>query len=84
MMKLFQELGAYKHLSPDNADVQDRIAVLQAFITDNYYTCTKEILSSLGQMYTADERFTQNIDKAGGEGTADFVSKAIEFYCRTN
>jgi hypothetical protein len=31
-------------------------------------------------MYVADERFKNNIDKYG-EGTADFVSKAIEIYC---
>ena len=32
-------------------------------------------------MYVADERFRENIDKAGGEGTAAFVSKAIAVYC---
>ena len=83
MMKLFEELGAYKRHAPDDGVVQERIAALQAFITDNYYTCTKEILASLGQMYASDERFRQNIDRAGGEGTADFVSKAICIYCQT-
>ena len=33
------------------------------------------------QMYTEDERFRQNIDCAGGEGTAAFVRRAIEAYC---
>jgi len=32
-------------------------------------------------MYVGDERFKANIDKCG-EGTAEFVSKAIEFYCK--
>jgi hypothetical protein len=32
-------------------------------------------------MYVADERFKTNIDKHAS-GTADFVSKAIEIYCR--
>lgn len=31
-------------------------------------------------MYTADERFRRNIDKAGGDGTAEFVAKAIRAY----
>ena len=30
-------------------------------------------------MYTADERFTENIDRFG-EGTAEQMSKAIAFY----
>jgi hypothetical protein len=34
-------------------------------------------------MYVADERFKKNIDKYG-EGTAEFVSKAIAIYCKRN
>ena len=81
MMQVFAELGTLRHLPPDDDTVQQKIAALQQFITDNFYTCTKEILYGLGQMYTADERFTHNIDKAGGEGTAQFVSEAIKVYC---
>lgn len=54
---------------------------LQSLITNNYYTCTKEVLGGLGQMYVGDGRFRRNIDQAGGEGTAAFVKKAIEVYC---
>ena len=32
-------------------------------------------------MYTADKRFIKNIDRVGGEGTAEFVKKAIYIYC---
>ncbi|MBE6754237.1 MAG: MerR family transcriptional regulator, partial [Ruminococcaceae bacterium] len=49
--------------------------------TEHFYTCAPQILSGLGLMYTEDPRFRQNIDKAGGEGTAEFVSKAIAHYC---
>ena len=31
-------------------------------------------------MYTSDERFKNNIDQYG-EGTAEFMAKAIELYC---
>jgi len=31
-------------------------------------------------MYVADERFKRNIDRHG-DGTALFISKAIEIYC---
>ena len=53
---------------------------LQDFITENYYTCTNEILAGLSQMYVADERFKNNIDKHAG-GTAEFVGEAIKVYC---
>lgn len=81
LMAVFSELGRLKHL-PSNADeVQNKIAALQKFITDNYYVCTNEILRGLGAMYVCDERFKKNIDKAGGDGTADFVKQAIDVYC---
>ena len=80
-MALFAELGSLRHLSPAAKEVQEKVADLQEFITANYYECTDELLSGLGQMYVADERFKRNIDKAGGEGTAEFVSQAISKYC---
>ena len=55
---------------------------MQDTITANYYPCSKEILSRLGMMYVADERFREHIDRMGGEGTAEFASKAIEEYCK--
>lgn len=65
----------------DSDEAQAIVIELQNYITENYYTCTKEIFAGLGQMYIADERFKTNIDK-NGNGTADFVSTAIEIYCR--
>ena len=62
-------------------EIQEKIKELQNFISHNYYTCTTEILGDLGQMYACDERFKRNIDKAGGEGTAEFVNRAIAFFC---
>jgi hypothetical protein len=35
----------------------------------------------LGQMYIADERFKNNIDKHAS-GTAAFICEAIEVYCQ--
>lgn len=82
LMALFAEAGKLRHLAPDDAQVQAMVAKIQGFITEHYYTCTKPILSGLGQMYIADERFKANIDAFGGEGCAEFVSKAIEIYCK--
>ena len=80
-MNIFLEIGVLKYLSVEDEKVQEKIQVLKEFITDNYYTCTNEILYSLGKMYVNDERFKNNIDKTAGEGTAKFVSEAISVYC---
>ena len=81
LMRHFAKMGKLKHLAPTSPEVQTAIRDLQQFITDHFYTCTPEILAGLGQMYVADDRFCWNIDKAGGEGTADFVAQAIAAYC---
>ena len=81
LMEIFGRLGKLKDLPPEDAAVKTEVTNLQQYITDNYYTCTDEILSGLGEMYYADERFRKNIDKAGGDGTAYFASKAIKSYC---
>ena len=83
MMAIFAEFAECKKngASADSAEAQALVAKLQAHITENYYTCTDEILAGLGKMYVADERFKKNIDKYG-EGTAEFASDAIEAYCK--
>ena len=82
LMELFAGFGAMRARTPESPEVQAQVEKLQAFITEHYYRCTNEILSSLGQMYTAGGDFTANIDAAGSQGTAAFVNRAIESYCR--
>ena len=65
----------------DSTEAQTLVKELQNYITENYYTCTDEILAGLGQMYVADERFKSNIDRHGS-GTAAFICEAIAVYCR--
>lgn len=81
MMELFVEFGQMKEKDPQDADVQQQVKKLQEYITENFYTCTKEILACLGKMYNGGGDMTENIDTAGGAGTAVFVAKAIEIYC---
>ena len=82
LMYFFYELGEWKENLPEDSKVQKKIQELQQFITEHFYTCTNEILYGLGQMYVQDERMKHNIDKAGGDGTAQFVQKAITIYCK--
>ena len=69
--------------APDSSEAQGLVSKLQAYITANFYNCTDEILAGLGQMYSADERFRNNINK-NGEGTAEFIAEAIECKLRGN
>lgn len=70
-----------RDISPEGEDAQTLVKKLQNYITANFYTCTKEILSGLGQMYVLDERFKSNIDRHG-DGTAQFISEAVASYCK--
>lgn len=67
--------------APESNRAQELVKQLQDHITANYYTCTREILAGLGQMYVADERFQRNIDRHA-QGTAAFACKAIGIYCK--
>lgn len=81
LMAVFAEFSALKNsgASADSSDALALVAKLQAYISDNYYTCTSKILAGLGNMYVADERFRENINKCG-DGTAEFVSEAIAVF----
>ena len=83
MMAIFAEFAACKEscASADSSEAQALVAKFQSHITENYYTCTDEILAGLGNMYVADERFKKNIDKYG-EKTAEFAADAIAVYMK--
>ena len=81
LMAIFAEFAVCKNngASADSAEAQALVAKLQEHITTHYYTCTDEILTGLGKMYVADERFKKNIDKYG-DGTAEFAAEGIRIY----
>ena len=81
MMGIFAEFGKAKHLRPSSAEAQGLVRRLQSYITEHYYTCTKQILAGLEEAYSAGGEFTGNIDRAGGPGTAQFAAEAIRIYC---
>ena len=82
MMDIFAEFGTIRNTDPASEEAQTLVKKLQDYITEHFYTCTKEILSSLGKMYGGGGDFTASIDNYGGEGTAVFAHQAIEIYCR--
>ena len=80
LMDIVAEFGALQTRDPTDPEVQLQVKKLQDFITEHYYTCSKVILNRLGQMYGAGGAFTENINAAGGPGTAEFAQRAIEVY----
>ena len=72
--------AACRHTAPAGPDAQALVQRWQAHITAHHYNCSDEILSGLGEMYAADSRFTENIDRCGA-GTALFMRDAIRAYC---
>lgn len=82
LMMIFAEFGKIKLEKYESEEAQNLVKKLQNFITDNFYICSNEILSGLGKMYASGGDFTKNIDAFAGEGTAVFVDKAIEYYCK--
>lgn len=77
LMEIFAQAGQIRHLSSASQEAQALTEKLRGFICENFYPCTEEVLQGLGQLYKADLRFRENIDGAGGEGTADFMAEAI-------
>ena len=79
---IFVEFGKMMDKKPEDSDVQLKVKEFQDYITDHFYKCSNEILKGLGEMYVSGGEFTENIDKAAGDGTAVFVAKAIDIYCK--
>ena len=82
LMAIFVEFAECKNdgFAVNSLEVQGLVVKLRDYITQNYYTCTDEILAGLGKIYVADERFKKNIDKYG-KGTAEFASESVAVFC---
>lgn len=73
---ILAKFGKLVGSDPTGAEVRAALNDWQRYISARFYPCTDEILSGLGQMYTADERFRRSLDE-NGEGTAALMSEAI-------
>ena len=73
------EFEAFDKKKPEEYAAQARR--VRDYISEHYYSCTKQVFAQLGRMYGSGSEFTENIDKAGGPGTAAFAAEAIRIYC---
>lgn len=78
---IFEKLAIYENKSPDCPEIQNVVREWQLYITEHFYQCDKQILSSLGKMYVSDLRFSDFINRFGNGNLAAFFSKAIEIFC---
>ena len=81
LMEIFRRLGTLREGDPAAPEARALIAELRQYICGHYYNCTPQILRGLSQMYIAGDEMTDNIDRAGGAGTARFAQEAIKIYC---
>lgn len=81
LTRLFEEFGAMKEKDPASDEVQAQAKRLQDFITENLYTCSNDIFFGLAGGYIGGGELTENIEKMGGKGTAEFIYQAIKIYC---
>ena len=80
VMDFFARLGKMRPCEPDSEAAQNWAKELQAFFTEHFYTCTPQILKGLAESYAGGGSMTENIDKAGGEGTGAFAKQVIDTY----
>ena len=82
VMEFFTRLGNMRPCAPDCEAAQNWAKELQAFFTEHFYTCTPQILKGLAESYAGGGSMTENIDKAGGEGTGAFAKEVIAIYVK--
>lgn len=78
--EIFAAFAAARELPADSPEARELVERWREHITRNYYECTPEILACLADMYVGDDRFRENLDRFG-EGTAEFMARAIKVYC---
>ena len=80
VIDFFAKLGKMRPCDPGCEGAQVWAKELHEFFTENYYTCTPQILGSLAESYAGGGSMTENIDKVGGAGTGTFAKEVIDLY----
>ena len=78
LMDIMAEFGAIKDTDPAGDAAQQLVNKLQGYITEHFYKCSDSILGGLGKEYSGGGEINDNIDLAGGEGTGNFIDRAIQ------
>ena len=82
LVAYFGNFARIKDLPPDSDEAKKLVRGLQVFLTEHFYTCTDEILASLGEFYGSGGDITKNINEAVGDGAAEYAAEAIKEYLK--
>ncbi|MDQ0208821.1 MerR family transcriptional regulator [Alkalicoccobacillus murimartini] len=82
MNRIYRELATVRQVDPGSKKAQELIGEWYRFL-NQIGTYSLDAFSGLGDMYVADERFTQNIDQFG-DGLAIFMRDAMKEYAAQN
>ena len=80
MHDTFKHLATLRHHAPTSEEAQTGIKVWIDQL-NRVYPYTKEMLIGVAELYTMDERFTENIDQYG-DGLAEFMQAAMIHYAK--
>jgi len=83
LMAMIGQFGRALPLAPDSAEAQAFVQQLRDHITAYFYPCTIPVLHGLADTYETPD-FRRNIDREGGDGTAEALAEAIRIYCTRN
>lgn len=78
MNRIYFKLAELRHTDPTSVEAQEAIGEWYTFL-NKIGDYSVEAFAGLGEMYVADERFMNNIDKFG-EGLAKFMRDAMKVY----
>lgn len=79
--QIFYSFSLINKTLPESKQAQALVSQLKEHFNNYFYDCDNSFLQQLGDMYVDDERYKKNLDRYG-DGTALFISKAINAYCR--
>ncbi len=79
--QIYKSLADLMDRDPADSEVQQIVHEWRMHISKHFYDCTPEIFKGLGEMYIADQRFSDNINQTK-PGLAQFLHDAIQIYCK--
>lgn len=82
MMDIFKAISECMDDGIESDTVQEKVDEWFNFINNTFYKCDLTLFKGLGELYVADTRFENNINKIK-DGLAKFICDAIAYYCDT-
>lgn len=83
MAIIFKKIGSNMNRCVDDKQVQKYIEQLKELLENKIYgKFSKEKFEEILRLYVNDEKNNALIDTVGGKGCAQYLAKAIKYYCQ--